>query len=311
MHLSDRRPVDFLALAVLVAFPPVGTAWGLWSWVWEIIILLAVYWSGTRKSLATTAILLAGGYGLAALIFRLPGLEQMGFLPWAGLLTLFGWERKWPRRVNLFWSLALAGLLGALPMIGFAQGNMNPQVLQQIINASMQSYQSSGMLATAEQLGFTADQLRSALEQVLPVYISLIPAFAAIMSFVEYGLGSYLAARFIRPAKRSDFTHWRLPWYAVWGVILALICYLAGDQFGWPLIKGFGLNLMVAYVPLTLIIGFAVYAFVLRSPKIPRFVKWGLLMINLFYFFFSLVLLMMFGLFDLVLNFRKLPETEN
>lgn len=308
MYWSDRRSLDFLATTVLLLFPIAGTAWQLWSWIWEIFILIAVFWCATRKGLISTAILLTTGYGVTALSFQLPGLLQMGFLPWAGLLTSLGWERKWPTRVNVFWSLVLVGCLGILPMLSFTREAMDPQVLQQIVNTTMQSYQASGMLTTAQQLGFTTEQMRSALEQMLPVYMSLIPSFAALMSFVEYGFGSYFATRFILRKERVNFSNWRLPWYAVWGAILALICYLSGDQFGWPLIKNIGLNLIVIYVPMTLVIGTAVYVHLLKSPKIPRFVKWGLLMINLFYFFFSLSALVMFGLFDLVFNFRKLPE---
>ncbi|MHB1653232.1 MAG: DUF2232 domain-containing protein [Desulfitobacteriaceae bacterium] len=312
MYWSDRKSLDWLAMMALVTFPLAGTAWELWSWVWEIFILLSVFWTGTRKGLLTTGILLSTGYGLAALFFRWPGLTQMGYLPWAGLITVFGWERKWPERVNVFWSLALAGFLGALPMVGIAQGGIDPKVLNDVVNASIQSYRTSGMLAATQQLGYTEEQLRTALEQMLPLYMSLIPSFAALVGFVEYSLANYLALRFIRPDKkvRVPFARWRLPWYAVWGAILGLAGYLLGDQYSLPFLKGLGLNLMVIYAVLTVVLGTTIYVYVLKSSSVPRLVKWGLLLINLFYFLFSLLLLMMFGLFDLVFNFRKLPESD-
>lgn len=312
MYWSDRKSLDFLAGVALVAFPPLGVAWGLWGWIWEILILLSVFWLGLRKGIVPTAFSLAVGYGLAALVFRWAGLEQMGYIPWAGLLTVAGWERHWPRRVTMFWSLAVTGLLAALPLVGFVRQGLDPAMLKEIVNTSIASYKSSGMLTTAHQLGVTEAQLQTGLVQMLPVYFSLIPSFAALAGFVEFGFAAYVAERFIRGGERVKvpFSQWRLPWYAIWGVILGLASYLLGDQFGWLSWKILGMNLMVIYALVALVLGIAVYGYVLKSAKVPRFVKWILLMINLFYFLFSLVALMMFGLFDVVFNFRKLPETD-
>lgn len=312
MYWSDHKSLDFLAGAALVVLPLAGTAWGLWSWLWEILILLAVFWLGLRKSLVPTALLLAVGYGLAAVVFRLPGLEQMGYIPWAALLTVAGWERHWPQRVNMFWSLAATGLLAALPLIGFVRQGLNPALLKEIIDTSIASYKSSGMLATAQQLGVTEAQLEAGMQKMLPVYFSLIPSFATLSAFVEFGFTAYLADRFIRVEERAKvpFSQWRLPWYAIWGVILGLASYLLGDQFGWQAWKSLGMNLLVIYALVAFVLGMAVYGYLLKSAKVPRFVKWILLMVNLFYFFFSLVAIMMFGLFDVVFNFRKLPEAN-
>ncbi|KLU59160.1 hypothetical protein CEB3_c41450 [Peptococcaceae bacterium CEB3] len=313
MYWSDHKSLDFLAGIALVAFPLAGVAWGLWGWIWEILILLAVFWLGSRRGWGITALFLAVGYGSVALAFRWSGLEQMGYIPFAGLLTVVGWKRHWPQSVNTFWSLTVTGFLAALPLIGFVRQGLDPAMLKEIVSGSLASYKSSGMLAAAQQLGVTESQLKAGLEKMLPVYFSLIPSFAALSGLVKFGLASYIAARFVPESGRTKvpFSRWRLPWYAVWGAILGIASYLLGDQFGWFPWKTVGMNLMVVYAVVALVLGVAVYGYVLKSAKVPRFVKWLLLMVNLFFFFFSLVALMMFGLFDVVFNFRKLPETES
>ena len=65
---------------------------------------------------------------------------------------------------------------------------------------------------------------------------------------------------------------------------------------------------MVIYAALTLVLGVSTFVYLLQSPKIPRFLKIALVLASFFYLFFSVVSLVMFGLFDLVFNFRRLPE---
>ncbi len=86
--------------------------------------------------------------------------------------------------------------------------------------------------------------------------------------------------------------------------------YLGGDEFALAFLKGLGTNLLVVYAGVALVLGLAVYVHFLRSPRIPLLLKWAMLFVNLFYFLFSIVAIVVFGLFDLVFNFRKLPDTS-
>ncbi|MDI6878442.1 MAG: DUF2232 domain-containing protein [Desulfitobacteriaceae bacterium] len=307
MYWSDRKSLDFLAGMAVIFFPLAGMVRGLWFL--EFLLLLAVFWLGIQRGLRTAAAILVLGYGLA-MLFYWPG--PISYLPWVGLFSVFAWERGWTLRVNAFWSLLLAGLLGAIPVIGLAQQGLQPQLLHDAVNASMESYKALGMLDAAQQLGVSEGDLRSALEQMLPVYISLLPSLAALTSLFEYTAMGYLALRWIPAVRagRAPFSHWRLPWYAVWGAILGLAAYLGGDEFALAFLKGLGTNLLVVYAGVALVLGLAVYVHFLRSPRIPLLLKWAMLFVNLFYFLFSIVAIVVFGLFDLVFNFRKLPDTS-
>lgn len=311
MFWSDEKTLDYTAILLLVALPWLATAGGLWNIIIEMILFMAVFLTGRKKGFLLAAILLGVGYGIAALSFRWPGLTQMGFIPWSGLIAVWGWQRHWREREVLFWSLMAAALFGALPVIGFASQGIQPQMVHNLANSLLQQYKEAGFLTALQQQGITENQVRIMLEQSLNVFILITPAMAGITGFVELSL-SYLIYKkvFDKNRERIPFTRWRLPWYAIWGAILAIALYLLGDQFSWPLIRGVGINLMVAYGALALALGTTLYVYFLQSSRVPRLLKWVLIFVNIFSLFASVVSVMMFGLFDMVLNFRRLPESE-
>jgi hypothetical protein len=310
MYISDKKMSDYFTIFLILCLPWFCTAWSLWGWIWEVIILLAVLWTGLRNGLKWALIFLIIGYGIAALSFGLRGLQQMGFIPWAGLVAIAGLSRDWPQRVTVFWSLVAAGLLGAIPTLWFEGFNgQNPDLIDSI----MSQYKNMGLLTSLQDQGLTESELRIMVEQALSYYGMIIPGLAAVSSIIEFGVIYYFFVRWIVHSGegRIPFSHWRLPWYAVWGSIAALGCYLLGDEFSWIVLRGLGLNLLVVYTAVTLVIGISVYFYFLQSPKVPRLIKWIMILGNIFYFMISLISIILLGLFDLVFNFRRLPEVES
>ena len=160
-----------------------------------------------------------------------------------------------------------------------------------------------------QEQGITEVQIRDLLQQGIHIYSLILPSFAALVALVEFGFVFYFVRIWFKHSEgRIPFTRWRLPWYAVWGAVLGLAFYLLGDQFSWTALRVLGINLMVVYAALTLVLGASMFVYLLQSPKIPRFLKIALVLASFFYLFFSIVSLVMFGLFDLVFNFRRLPE---
>jgi hypothetical protein len=311
MYISDKKMLDYFTVALILCLPWFCTALSMWGWIWEVIIILAVLWTGLCKGLKWVSILLFIGYGIAALSFGLPGgLQQMGFIPWAGLVGIAGLKKDWPQRVTVFWCIVAAGLLGAIPTLWFEGFNGQNQDL---IDSMLLQYKNMGLLTGQQDQGITESELRIMVEQVLSFYGMIIPGLAAVSSIIEFGITYYFFVRWIVPSGkgRIPFSSWRLPWYAVWGSIAALGCYLLGDEFSWIVLRGFGLNLLVVYMAVALFIGISVYFFFLQSPNVPRLIKWVLILGNIFYFMISLISLILLGLFDLVFNFRRLPEVES
>ncbi|GAB6172727.1 DUF2232 domain-containing protein [Paradesulfitobacterium aromaticivorans] len=311
MYISDEKVIDYLGLVLLLFLPLLGIALNLWGWFLEILIMLAVFVAIRRHGPGRAMLFLGAGYVLPLIIHGLSASAHMSFVPWAAMLAGLGLQKLWPQRVVYFWSLVLAGVLGSLPFVTIALQSLEAQSIKDFTNYALEFYRSSGMLSAIQQQGVDEYQLRLFLEQYLPFYVMLTPAFTALASMLEFGVVAYFARRwFYKNEGMVPFARWRLPWYAIWGAILALASYLLGDELAWHALRGVGLNLMVVYVALAMVIGISVYLYFLQSPQVPRFLKWMLILVNLFYFFFSFVSIIMFGLFDMVLNFRKLPESK-
>jgi len=308
MFISDELAQDYLARAVLLTFPWVGIAMGTWGFFWEVLLLFAVFMVGRLKGAFKAAFFLVGGYIVSLIVFGVDALNYLSYVPLAGLLGVYGWQKDWPARVIFFWGAVLAGVLGAVPTLAFVAQGFDANTTTVMIDATVQQYQASGLLEMMQQQGIDERQIRDLLHQGIQIYALVIPGIVAIISIIEFGFVFYIMRRWFKRNEWVPFTHWRLPWYAVWGAVLGIASYLLGDQFSWPVIHGLGINLMVIYGALTLVLGVSAYLYLLKSPKIPRLLKWTLILVNFIYFMFSIVSIIMFGLFDLVMNFRRLPE---
>ena len=308
MFLSDKTVVNYLAGAILLTFPWLGGAWGTWGFIWEVLLLLAVFLVGRRRGVSLAAGLLLIGY-VVPIVLGVAAFNQISLVPLAGLMGVLGWHKHWPVRRTFFWSAMFAAVLGALPTLSFMAQGFDAKTMSDMINMIVQQYQAAGLLVLMQQQGFSEVQIRDLLQQVIRFYALITPGLAAMSAFVEFGLVFYVVRRWFKDDEgRIPFARWSLPWYAVWGAVLGIAFYLLGDQFSWTVLRSVGINLMVVYGALTFVLGTSLYLYLLQSPKIPRLLKLAIIIASILYFFFSVVSIMMFGLFDLVFNFRRLPE---
>ena len=305
MLLKDEVALNYLAGAILLVFPWLGFILGTWGFIWGALMLLAVFLVGSRKGLPIAALSLLIGYAAPLIVFGATAFYLISLVPLAGLLGVLGWHKHWPVRVTFFWGAALAAVLGTIPTLPFLVQGISALNASDMINTAVQQYQDSGLLAVMQQQGISEVQVRDILQQGIQIY----PSYAALVAIVEFGLVFYFARIWLNEnGGRIPFMRWRLPWYAVWGAVLGIACYLLGDQFSWTVLRGAGINLMVVYGALTLVLGASVVVFLLQSPRIPRFLKFALIIVGFMYIFLSGVSLILLGLFDLVFNFRRLPE---
>ncbi len=308
MYIRDEVAMNYLARLILLTFPLLGIILGTWGFLWGVLVLGAVFLVGHRRGLSSAALSLLIGYVAPLIIFGTTVFGQLSLIPLAGLLGVLGWHKHWPVRVTFFWSATLAAVLGTIPTLLIMMEGFSDIAVSDMINSTVQQYQASGLMAMIQQQGITEVQLRDILQQGMHLYLLALPSLAALVALVEFGLVFYFVRIWLKDEQRIPFTRWRLPWYAVWGAVLGIAFYLLGDQFSWPNLRIVGINLMVVYAALTLVLGVSVFVFLLHSPKIPRFLKLAFIIASFIYLFFSIVSLIMFGLFDLLFNFRRLPE---
>lgn len=312
MYVSDQRTSNFLAILALVLGPWVGVSREAWGWMLDVLLLLSVLWTGRNgrdNGFRYAAVFLILGYGIAFALNGISSIKSFGFVPWAGLVTVWALKANFPQRATVFWSLIAAGLAGTFPAWSLLYQGIPQESIQSLIQAVLDQYRQSGMTEAFQQQGMSEVEIRLLLDQVVNTIVLLTPGLAAISGIVVWGAVYYFFARWFPEPGREyrSFTQWSLPWYAVWGMILAVASYLIGDQYQWLTLRSFGINLMLAYGVVSLILGSAIFSFYLKSPWMSRLLKVILIISSLIYIQVTVVGLILLGLFDLVLNFRRLP----
>lgn len=311
MYVSDRKVTHGLAMLALLVGPWLGVSRGIGGWVLEVALLIAVLAVGRNKGFGLTTLCLFLGYGVALLAGGgLSSLAHMGFLPWVGLFAIWGTAHTWPRRFIFFGCLVLAGILGVLPIIPVIQQGIDPEVMKDLIRTMLDQYRQSGMLATLTQQGLSEADIQDYLQHVLQYLFLFVPGLTALGAMIEYSAVHYFFARLFpqEDLKLPLFSSFRLPWFAIWGVNLGIASYLIGDQWGWTFLRVFGMNLMFIYACLAFTLGSSIFLYYIRSPFLSGLVKWILLLTSFIYFQVTIVSLVLLGLFDLVLDFRRIPE---
>lgn len=309
MYISDKDALTFASRLILILVPLLSSLFDTWSWIAEILLLFAVFIHSRSSGIRFTVLLLAAGYAAAMLSAGEGGFWQIGYAPWAGILLVVLKHRGLATSHSIFWSLMLAALLSALPVIPALSQLLNPENLQQSIASTLQLYEQQGTLSALGKQGITSAEVEKYLNIALPIYYKLMPAIAGILGMFVLGI-AYLTYRqsMKKVQKLKPFAIWQMPWYAVWFTIAGLAAYLGGDYLDIEMLVIIGMNLMVLMSVISLVMGFSCLSFLFKHPKIPRMLILTIIFTGIFFPYLILMGSLVVGLFDLVLNFRRIPE---
>lgn len=310
MYLKDRDALVYASRLILLFVPYFSSMFGVWSWLIELLLIFALLINGKYSGALWTTGLLAVGYVMAFFPVGVSGLVQIGYVPWAAVLLLWLQEKGLSVSKSIFWALVLAALLSALPTAGTLSEALQPEVMQEKISSAMEYYEKHGYLQALEQQGMTRANLESYMQLVLPLYYKLMPGLAGLIGMIEISL-AYLVFRLIfknRESRLLPFARWQLPWYGVWGAIIGLAAYLLGDYAKISPLTITGMNIMVIFAGISLVLGLACLVYLVQSPKTQRWQIWLIIIGGVFFTQVALIALIFVGLFDLVFNFRRLPE---
>lgn len=152
----------------------------------------------------------------------------------------------------------------------------------------------------------TAAEFAAALEtrvmQMLPASLIMMSMLAA---GVAYALNAYVFRRLGYPVQKlPPFVEWRLPWYALWGLILALAAYLLGRQMDIEALMVFANNVMYLYEPLMLLTGLTFVYWQIFFWDM-RWMLFVLLFMVIFTFQMIAPVLMLIGLIDSLFDLRQ------
>jgi len=310
MYISDKRTANTLAVFVLVIGPWLGVSMQAWGWLLDMVMLLAILCVGRNagaQALRYGTVFLASGYALALIYSNgLSSIEYFSFVPWAGLVTLWGLKTKREQKVIVFWSLVAAVILAVLPSASMLWQEVPQESVQTFVQATLEQYRQTGMMDSLVSQGLTESQLEALFSQIATTILTITPGLIGISALAKWGIVYYFMMRYwpFEGLTYRPFTEWRLPWYAVWGMNFALASYLIGDQIQWLALKNIGLNLMIVYAVVALVLGSSLFINFLRLPWLSGFFRFIIIFASVFYAQLTALVLVIVGLLDLVLDFR-------
>jgi uncharacterized protein YybS (DUF2232 family) len=235
------------------------------------------------------------------------------------------------------------GLLGIIYGVLFKKGDSSARILSAgVLFAAVSAflYPALSYFLTGNNLFILGEEERRSIEQMLAAYrdagmFENVPtdwqgdAGASIISFFEFflpgqyivhsaaqGAVTYFLARpclqrfncFLPPG--LAFTNISLPWYTIWGPIAGLAFTLAGDQFSWALGARIGKNILFMLFWLYMIMGLSVAAYFFRKIKVVWFIKLIFLVFAILYIPFSMMIVVLLGVADPLVNFRRLQSEK-
>ena len=181
---------------------------------------------------------------------------------------------------------------------------------RRLIEQTMAAYRDAGMYNSIppDLQGDVRERIISTFELLIPGRFMLQAAtYAAVTFFLAR---SYLQRYnyFLTPG--LTFTRISLPWYSIWGPIAGLALTLAGDQFSWALGARTGKNILFILFWLYMIMGLSVAAYFFRKIKVVWFVKLIFLVFAVLYIPFSMMIIVLLGVADPLVNFRRLQAEK-
>ncbi|MDS1030560.1 YybS family protein [Bacillota bacterium LX-D] len=305
------------AVAVLIALlglyiPLLGI---ITNFLWTIPIIILCIRQDMRTGLLgmlVTALLLS--------IFATPYRALIIVLQYGGAALVYGYALRnhWSFGKTLFYGsmAAIGGTIGALGLF-FALAGFSPLQfdLQGVVNSSLQMYRQMGVLEKFSQKGISEAELRQMVTQMVTFIQAVIPAYMLLSSLANALLSLLLSRKILQKLripipKAAPFSQWKLPWYFIWPFILGLGAWLFTDYLGWPPLKTVGQNIVIFYFPIFTFIGIAVVKYYFQKIDL-LLIKLGLILLAVFNLPVSISFLILLGMFDTVLDYRRLGKSKS
>ncbi|MDI6710843.1 MAG: DUF2232 domain-containing protein [Bacillota bacterium] len=255
-----------------------------------LLVLTVV--TARRQTAVLALIVLAACGGVLAVVFWSPDpmimVLEFGFL---GLVPALGFKNGAPPEFILAATLFAAPVFVGLGLaLGWFGWGLNPMDATGVLNGP----------------GAETPAAREAIR----LAAVLLPGSYAVWAFATGLAGFFLSQEVLRQLglagqRTIPFSSWRLPWYAVWGLIAALTLVLAGDYWRQALWRTAGQNILflMAFVYFTAGVSLAAHYYHRLNWARP----WKLLAVALavFYWPLTFTFLAMFGLSDSLVNLRE------
>lgn len=213
--------------------------------------------------------------------------------------------------------IAISLLLGGLY---YSTGDMGMVQLEQEIAAQVEEiveyYDDVGLMNIYEEQGISAQELKEALVSFMGAAVRHLPAFYYLQAIMAVFFMLFLASfwcqkRNLNRLIRKPFDQEIMPWQMAWVVILGLALWLWGrDQLS--TIYYIGSNILLLTVPIGLYYGLAAVVYKIRQYKqrTRRIMVIVLAVLSLLFTASAIIFFTVIGLFDSLLDYRRLRTKE-
>ena len=245
-----------ICLLIYVYLPVVGS---LVVFVWSLPIIIVILKDGAFAGAAAGALTAA----LAVILFGV----QAGIF-YALSLVVFGlvygicFANKVSPGKSLLLGMAASVLITAASLFFAGSGgvmNYSDLVhsLETYLREAYAEYEKAGLFNAVVPEGMTVKAYQ---DQLIAVMKGLLPSFFLMAAMAQAAINYLCAAlilrllRFpIRPLPK--FRDWHLPWWTMWGIVIALIALVLGNLSDMTILTTLAKNIFLCYVPLMFIAG--------------------------------------------------------
>ena len=211
--------------------------------------------------------------------------------------------------------VAILGVSLFLAVLYLNSGQIAMEQMESQINNyvqdSLNAYEDSGFIRFYEAQGLSRAELEKSFMAMTRSIVRHLPALYYVQAILEVFFMLLLASFLSRKSpderlKRKAYTEEMMPWPLVWVLIAGLALWLWGrDEMG--SLYYTGSNIMVVMAPVAVYYGLAVLMFELkRLPSKRKLFATLLIILTLFFPLSAIIFLSLMGLFDSLLNFRKI-----
>lgn len=300
--------LSILLLFTVLYIPLLGSAA---IFVWSVPLMIVVMRHNWPAGILCSLVVLAGA-------FLLGGGSVIG-LSCGFILVVFGlaygicFKRGVAPLRTVLIGTVVAGLITAasfllLKLWGYFSFDAIINEAEKTVQQVLATYESMQLLDNLLPAGMTAEAYKT---EILSAFRTLLPAFfiltAMLMAACNYLFAVLILRRLRLPVRPlPPFRNWHLPWWLVWGVIIALGTLFFGNRWNHEALLMVAQNILYVFAPISLLAGISLLAFIYHQFGLGTGGKVLFWLLFILFSTFTVPFAAFLGVFDMVIDYRKI-----
>ncbi len=308
--------ISSLACLALVSIPNLVFIWAI---LWGISLVMGGYYLSRGQLLLLFALNILLIYGMAGWVSLAAALAFYGIPALImGLLLSQGKSYE-----DLLRGAMLALVLTLSVFLGFSYYNLGDSRIN-TLEKEMQAYtqeslewsEDNGFIAFYEERGISRAEMEQAFTALAKTMFTHLPALFCLQAIFLVYLILYFSSLLARKRElpilqHRPFSEQIMPWQLAWLVIAGLACWLLGrDEM--KLLYYVGSNILFVMVPIIVYFGtsYLVYRLQHWQGKSKKWLIALIVILTLFFTVSAIIFIGLMGLFDSLLDYRKLRRKK-